>query len=97
MNTIGLDKTLARGSRSFAPFEPAADRRASRFGPEFRADALLTEAACNAAEEELRRAKRSKFATVKYVYPAPVMSELRSWFDEELSRRLPLARILYWT
>jgi spore photoproduct lyase len=48
-------------------------------------------------DEELRRAKRGKFASVKYVYPAPVMSELRTWFDEELSRRLPLARILYWT
>jgi spore photoproduct lyase len=48
-------------------------------------------------DEELRRAKRGRFASVKYVYPAPVMSELRTWFEEELPRRLPLARVLYWT
>jgi len=48
-------------------------------------------------DEDLRRAKRGRFATVKYVYPAPVMSELRSWFEEEVARRLPLARVLYWT
>jgi spore photoproduct lyase len=34
---------------------------------------------------------------VKYVYPAPVMAELRTWFDEEVAARLPAARVLYWT
>jgi spore photoproduct lyase len=48
-------------------------------------------------DEDLRRAKRGKFATVKYVYPAPVMAELRTWFDEEVAARLPAARVLYWT
>jgi spore photoproduct lyase len=48
-------------------------------------------------DEDLRRAKRGRFATVKYVYPPPIMSELRGWFEQELARRLPLARVLYWT
>jgi spore photoproduct lyase len=48
-------------------------------------------------DEDLRRAKRGRFATVKYVYPAAVMSELRTWFEEQLSARLPPARVLYWT
>ncbi len=47
--------------------------------------------------EELRRAKRGRFAGVKHVYPAAVMAELRSWFADELARRLPMARVLYWT
>jgi spore photoproduct lyase len=31
------------------------------------------------------------------VYPSPVMSELRSWFEDEIARCLPLAQVLYWT
>ncbi|MBE7189828.1 spore photoproduct lyase family protein, partial [Jatrophihabitans endophyticus] len=48
-------------------------------------------------DESSRSAKRSKFGGVKYVYPAPVMRELRTWFDAELPRTLPQARLLYWT
>ncbi|MHA3701351.1 spore photoproduct lyase family protein [Jatrophihabitans sp. YIM 134969] len=48
-------------------------------------------------DEDHRRAKRSKFGGVKYVYPTPVMRELRTWFDTELARRLPQASFLYWT
>ncbi|NHC12897.1 SPL family radical SAM protein [Motilibacter deserti] len=48
-------------------------------------------------DEDLRRQKRGKFGAVKHVYPAPVMNELRSWFDEALATRLPEARFLYWT
>jgi spore photoproduct lyase len=48
-------------------------------------------------DEDLRRQKRGKFGAVKHVYPAPVMAELRSWFERELAASLPAARILYWT
>jgi spore photoproduct lyase len=48
-------------------------------------------------DEDLRRAKRGRFGTLKHVYPAPVMAELRSWFQQELQTRLPMARVLYWT
>ena len=44
-----------------------------------------------------RSAKRSKFGGTKYVYPAPVMRELRTWFERELETTLPQARVLYWT
>ncbi|NHC45288.1 SPL family radical SAM protein [Motilibacter aurantiacus] len=48
-------------------------------------------------DEDLRRQKRGKFGAVKHVYPAPVMNELRTWFEEALDSRLPDARFLYWT
>jgi len=47
--------------------------------------------------EDLRRQKRGKFGAVKYVYPAPVMSELKQWFAISVAERLPSARILYFT
>ncbi len=48
-------------------------------------------------DEESRSRKRSKFGGIKYVYPRDTMAAMRSWFDTELSRRLPQARLLYWT
>jgi len=48
-------------------------------------------------DEDLRRQKRGKYGAVKHVYPAPVMHELRSWFEGSLAERLPAARLLYWT
>ncbi len=47
--------------------------------------------------EDLRRQKRGKFGAVKYVYPAPVMAELKAWFTHELDTVLPQARQLYFT
>ena len=44
-----------------------------------------------------RTVKRSKFGGKKYVYPTPVMREMRSFFDRELQSLLPRARVLYWT
>ena len=48
-------------------------------------------------DEDRRAAKRSKFGGVKYVYPAPLMREMRTWFDVALAEQLPAARPLYWT
>ena len=48
-------------------------------------------------DPEQRSQKRSKFGSVKYVYPREVMTGMRQWFDAELARRLPAARVLYWT
>ncbi len=48
-------------------------------------------------DEDQRSQKRSKFGGVKYVYPRDTMADLRQWFDAELARRLPEARVLYWT
>jgi spore photoproduct lyase len=48
-------------------------------------------------DEDLRRQKRGKYGAVKHVYPAPVMRELRAWFEAALPERLPAARVLYWT
>ncbi len=47
--------------------------------------------------DDLRRQKRGKFGAVKYVYPAPVMTELKSWFGREVQKLLPAAKLLYFT
>jgi spore photoproduct lyase len=44
-----------------------------------------------------RTTKRGRFGSVKHVYPAPLMGELRSWFPAALAERLPAARLLYLT
>lgn len=48
-------------------------------------------------DEDSRREKRTKFGGVKYVYPAPVMAELKAWFSDAVAARLPGAPLLYWT
>jgi spore photoproduct lyase len=48
-------------------------------------------------DEDARRQKRGRYGAVKHVYPQPVMTELRSWFDAALAERLPRSRFLYWT
>lgn len=47
--------------------------------------------------EEARTQKRNKFGGFKYVYPKEPMREMRTWFEVEIGRLLPMARILYWT
>lgn len=44
-----------------------------------------------------RTEKRTKFGSVKHVYDAPTMAALRGFFETEIARELPSARILYWT
>ncbi|SEQ32838.1 spore photoproduct lyase family protein [Microlunatus flavus] len=46
---------------------------------------------------DARRAKRSKFGGVKYVYPTETMRALRSWFEAEVPARLPGTPLLYLT
>lgn len=48
-------------------------------------------------DESKRSAKRNKFGGTKYVYDADTMKTLRRFFNAELSRRFPQAKILYWT
>ncbi len=48
-------------------------------------------------DEELRTLKRTKFGGEKFVYPRPVMRELREFFEEQVPARLPGARVLYFT
>ena len=48
-------------------------------------------------DEANRTVKRSKFGGRKYVYPAPLMREMRAFFDTEIRATLPGAQVLYWT
>jgi spore photoproduct lyase len=41
--------------------------------------------------------KRTKFGSVKQVYDAATMKALRAFFESEIGRCLPEARVLYWT
>ena len=44
-----------------------------------------------------RAEKRTKFGSIKHVYDASTMKRLRGFFEAEIARVLPGARILYWT
>ena len=44
-----------------------------------------------------RDVKRNKFGGEKYVYPRAAMKELRVFFETEIARRFPVARVLYFT
>jgi spore photoproduct lyase len=48
-------------------------------------------------DEDSRAKKRTKFGSLKYVYPAELMKEVRKFFDKAIAEHLPNARILYWT
>ncbi|MBE9192035.1 radical SAM protein [Gloeocapsopsis crepidinum LEGE 06123] len=48
-------------------------------------------------EEDNRSIKRNKFGGTKYVYDTDHMKALRRFFECEITRRFPEARILYWT
>ena len=48
-------------------------------------------------EEAKRSVKRNKFGGTKYVYNSDTMKTLRRFFEQEITRRFPQARILYWT
>ena len=46
---------------------------------------------------EGRTQKRTKFGAIKHVYDKETMTTLRRFFEHEIARQLPTARILYWT
>ncbi len=48
-------------------------------------------------DEEQRSRKLTKFGSVKYVFPREQMAEMRGAVEGSLARRLPMARVLYWT
>ena len=48
-------------------------------------------------DEALRTRKLTKFGSTKWVFPKEQMSALRSALEGHLARRIPAARVLYWT
>ena len=48
-------------------------------------------------DEAQRSRKLTKFGSVKHVYPASLMKEMKAELTRLLGERLPSARILYWT
>ena len=48
-------------------------------------------------DEEARSRKLTKFGSTKFVYPAPLMREMREALSAMIARQLPAARLLYWT
>ena len=45
----------------------------------------------------VRAQKRTKFGSVKYVYPRETMREMRAWFTEKVAATFPDGHLLYWT
>ena len=93
------DDLLARAA---AELPPGADLTAElithRFTPGSK-EVLLGWYPATALEmdEAVRTPKRNKFGGVKYVYPKELMAEMRAALEEGVARRLPGARVLYWT
>ncbi|MGJ5632986.1 spore photoproduct lyase family protein (plasmid) [Nostoc sp. CALU 1950] len=48
-------------------------------------------------DESNRSVKRNKFGGTKYVYDSGTMKALRYFFEGEIGRRFPNAKLLYWT
>ncbi len=48
-------------------------------------------------DEEKRSVKRNKFGGIKYVYDSDTMKTMKRFFEGEIQRRFPTAKILYWT
>ncbi len=48
-------------------------------------------------DEAQRARKMTKFGSVKWVFPKEQMAEMRATLEAALTRRLPAARLLYWT
>ncbi|GFE71620.1 spore photoproduct lyase family protein [Chroococcus sp. FPU101] len=48
-------------------------------------------------DEATRSLKRNKFGGSKYVYDSDTMKTMRRFFEQEISKRFPQAKILYWT
>ncbi|BAY20070.1 spore photoproduct lyase (plasmid) [Anabaenopsis circularis NIES-21] len=48
-------------------------------------------------DEAQRRLKRNKFGGIKYVYDIDTMNIMKHFFEIEIQRRFPHAKILYWT
>ncbi len=48
-------------------------------------------------DQTQRAQKRNKFGGVKYVYDLDTMKALRRFFESEIQRRFPRAKLLYWT
>lgn len=48
-------------------------------------------------DEAERSRKMTKFGSVKWVFPKAQMAEMRATLERSLARRLPAARVLYWT
>ena len=48
-------------------------------------------------DEDKRSRKLTKFGSVKHVYPAALMKEMRPEIIRLLAQHLPAARVLYWT
>jgi spore photoproduct lyase len=48
-------------------------------------------------DEDKRSVKRNKFGGTKYVYDNDTMKTMKRFFEGEIGRRFPNAKILYWT
>ncbi len=48
-------------------------------------------------DEAGRAVKRNKFGGLKYVYTPDTMKEMKHFFYQQINKRFPNCKILYWT
>ncbi len=48
-------------------------------------------------DEAKRSVKRNKFGGIKYIYNTDIMKTMKCFFENEIQKRFPKAKILYWT
>ncbi len=62
--------------------------------------AVLTEwypASALEMDEQVRVQKRTKFGSVKFVYPRDLMADMKAFFNRQVPQALPDGHLLYWT
>ncbi|EKE44721.1 photolyase [Oceaniovalibus guishaninsula JLT2003] len=93
------DRLFADAARALAPgADLTVELITHRFTPGSR-DVLMGWYPATTLEMDpaVRSQKRTKFGSVKFVYPKDLMAEMRAALDASLARHLPRARFLYWT
>ncbi len=90
---------MAAGALEGAPdLDLTAELITHRFTPKSKAMLQAWYPGSKLEMDEARRSRKlTKFGSVKHVYPAALMKEMRAELTRSLGERLPSARILYWT
>jgi spore photoproduct lyase len=93
-----LAKSVATALSGIADLDLTAELITHRFTPKSKGVLQTWYPGSNLDLDETTRARKlTKFGSVKHVYPASVMKDLRTGLTALLAEHLPQARVLYWT
>ena len=93
-----LFAAAARALEGVAGLDLTAELITHRFTPKSKGVLQGWYPASKLDMDEARRSRKlTKFGSVKHVYPAATMKEMRAEITAALARHLPAAEVLYWT